>query len=107
MADASPGWELYRTLLGVLREGSLSGAARLLGLTQPTAGRHLDALENALGAPLFIRSQHGVAPTDLALELRPYAESLQATADALLRVAGGHGEGVRGTVRVTASEVIG
>ncbi|WP_342362265.1 LysR family transcriptional regulator [Terrarubrum flagellatum] len=107
MADAAPGWELYRTLLGVLREGSLSGAARALGLTQPTVGRHLDALEASLGAPLFVRSQHGVAPTDLALELRPYAEALQANADALLRAAGGHGEGVRGTVRITASEIIG
>ena len=38
------GWELYRSFLGVLREGSLSGAARALGITQPTAGRHVAAL---------------------------------------------------------------
>src|SRR5690349_22172290 len=46
------GWELYRSLLGVLREGSLSAAARELGITQPTVGRHIAALEQLLGAPL-------------------------------------------------------
>lgn len=55
MVNPEPGWELYRTFLAVVREGSLSGAARA-GLTQPTAGRHVDALERALGFALFIRT---------------------------------------------------
>ncbi|MDY6961313.1 MAG: LysR family transcriptional regulator, partial [Pseudomonadota bacterium] len=38
-------WDLYRTFLAVLRTGSLSAGARDLGLTQPTAGRHVEALE--------------------------------------------------------------
>ncbi|MGO4573034.1 LysR family transcriptional regulator [Microvirga sp. 2TAF3] len=101
------GWELYRSFLAVLREGSLSGAARALGLTQPTIGRHVDALEQALGIGLFIRSQHGLAPTDAALEMRPYAEAMEATSDAMLRAASGSSGEVRGAVRVTASEVIG
>jgi DNA-binding transcriptional LysR family regulator len=87
--------------------GSLSGAARALGLTQPTMGRHIDGLENALGLKLFTRSFDGFAPTDAALELKPYAVGLNATAAALRRAADSHGEGVRGTVRLTASEVIG
>lgn len=101
-----PGWELYRTFLEVLREGSLSAAARSLGLTQPTVGRHIDALEAALGRSLFVRTQRGFSPTDVAEALRPYAESLAATSAALLRVAAGQGGGVRGTVRVTASDLI-
>ena len=80
MTASDPGWELYRTFLAVLREGSLSGAARSLGLTQPTIGRHIDALEQAVGFQLFTRSQHGLAPTEAAAELRPYAEELSATA---------------------------
>jgi DNA-binding transcriptional LysR family regulator len=44
---------------------------------------------------------------EAALELRPYAETLASTASALLRVASGHGAAVRGTVRISASEVIG
>lgn len=76
MAD-NIGWELYRTLLAVLQEGSLSGAARSLGITQPTAGRHIEALERALKVSLFTRSQTGLQPTDIALALRPHAETMQ------------------------------
>ena len=107
MNHPDPGWDLYRTFLAVLHEGSLSGAARSLGLTQPTIGRHVDALEQAVGFQLFTRSQHGLAPTEAAAELRPYAEELSATAAALLRVASAQGGAVRGAVRITASEVIG
>lgn len=46
-------WEWYRTFLAVMKEGSLSGAARRLAITQPTAGRHIAALESALGLVLF------------------------------------------------------
>jgi DNA-binding transcriptional LysR family regulator len=106
MTEREPGWELYRTFLEVLREGSLSGAARALGLTQPTVGRHVDALEAALGTALFVRTQRGFSPTETAEALRPYAESLAATSAALLRVASDAGEGVSGTVRITASDVI-
>src|SRR5579885_2777770 len=102
-----PDWSLYRTLLAVLDEGSLSGAARALGLAQPTVGRHIEALEQALGLALFTRSQRGLLPTEAARQLRPYAEALAATAAALLRAASSQGGEARGAVRVTASEVIG
>ena len=101
-----PSWELYRTFLAVLREGSLSGAARLLGITQPTAGRHLDALEAAMSMALFMRTQHGLSPTREALALRPFAEAMEAAGAALLRTATSQQGGVRGTVRITASEAI-
>ncbi|MET0254775.1 MAG: LysR family transcriptional regulator, partial [Luteibacter sp.] len=35
MADTQPAWDLFRSFLAVMREGSLSGAARVLGMTQP------------------------------------------------------------------------
>ncbi|MDH7798258.1 MULTISPECIES: LysR family transcriptional regulator [unclassified Beijerinckia] len=105
--NADPSWDLYRSFLAVLEEGSLSGAARLLGLTQPTIARHIDTLEAATGCGLFLRSQRGLIATDAALELKPYAQTLAATATALMRTASGHGQTVRGTVRITASEVVG
>jgi len=101
------GWELYRSFLGVLKEGSLSGAARALGITQPTVGRHIAALEEALGVALFTRSQVGLMPTEIALALRSHAEAMESTAASLERTATSHGEGVRGVVRVSASDVIG
>ncbi|MGJ7605039.1 LysR family transcriptional regulator [Variovorax sp. LT1R20] len=101
------GWEMYRSFLGVLREGSLSGAARALGITQPTVGRHVAALESALGVVLFTRSQVGLLPTEVALALQTHAEAMESTAASLERAATSQGEGVRGVVRISASEVIG
>ncbi|QNK02450.1 LysR family transcriptional regulator [Dyella telluris] len=107
MADIEPGWELYRSFLAVMREGSLSGAARALGMTQPSLGRHMRELESTLGAALFARSPQGLAPTELARELVPHAQAMAAASAALQRAASaGQGE-VSGTVRLTASEVIG
>jgi DNA-binding transcriptional LysR family regulator len=106
MTENALSWDFYRTFLDVLREGSLSGAARSLGITQPTVGRHVDALEKALGYALFIRTQQGLSATQEALALRPYAEALESTSTALLRAASSQGAGVRGTIRITASDVI-
>lgn len=103
---AEIGWDLYRTFLAVLAEGSLSGAARALGITQPTVGRHIAALEAAFKRSLFTRSQTGLLPTDAALALRAHAEAMRSTAAALERAAASLGEGVSGTVRVSASEVM-
>jgi len=107
MTDTDPSWDLYRSFLAVVRDGSLSAAARTLGLTQPTIGRHIDALESVVGTQLFVRSRHGLAPTDAALELRSHAEAMASTAAALLRAASGSGGKVEGTVRIAASEVMG
>jgi len=106
-SNSSIAWEWYRSFLGVLREGSLSGAARALDLTQPTVGRHVAALEAQVGHPLFVRTPAGLLPNEAALALRPYAEAMDSTAAALERTARSHGDGVRGIVRVTASEVVG
>jgi len=86
---AEPGWELYRTFLEVIRDGSLSGAARKLSLTQPTVGRHIDALEASLGMSLFSRSPQGLKPTPAALELVSHAETMAAASAALRRTASG------------------
>ncbi|HDR9024031.1 TPA: LysR family transcriptional regulator [Burkholderia vietnamiensis] len=99
-------WERYRTFLAVLTEGSLSGAARALGITQPTAGRHVAALESAFGQTLFTRSPSGLLPTEAAVALRGHAEALRSAAAAFERAAASHGAGVRGIVRISASDVI-
>jgi DNA-binding transcriptional LysR family regulator len=107
MSKREPGWELLRTFLAVTRDGSLSGAARRLGLTQPTIGRHIEALEADLGLSLFTRSQRGLLATPAALELIPHAESMEVASAALSRAASGEAATERGTVRVTASEIMG
>jgi DNA-binding transcriptional LysR family regulator len=107
MKQTEPGWELYRTFLEVVRDGSLSGAARKLSLTQPTVGRHIDALEAALGLSLFSRSPQGLKATPAALELVSHAETMASASAALRRTASGGAKADRGTVRITASEMIG
>jgi DNA-binding transcriptional LysR family regulator len=102
----NPDWDLYRSMLAVIDAGSLSGAARALGLTQPTLGRHIEALETSLGAPLFTRSATGLNPTRLAASLEPHARTMAAAADTLARTAAGDADGARGIVRLTASEVM-
>lgn len=103
----TPSWDQLRSFLAALEEASLSAAARRLGLTQPTLGRHIDELEQRLGVILFTRSPTGLVPTAAALELRPHAETMAAAADALVRAASGEAETDSGTVRLTASEIVG
>jgi DNA-binding transcriptional LysR family regulator len=107
MASRDPGWELYRSFVEVVRDGSLSGAARRLGTTQPTIGRHIAALEADLNLALFTRSPRGLLPTEAALELLPHAQAMEAAAAAMLRAASGDARAAQGTVRLTASEIAG
>ena len=107
MARDEPKWETYRSFLGVMTQGSLSAAARKLALTQPTVGRHIDQLEADLGLSLFTRSQTGLIPTLAARELLPHAQAMASAADALVRASSGADAEERGTVRLTASVMIG
>lgn len=107
MARSSPDWHLFRAFLAVAREGSLSGAARVLGTTQPTMGRQVAALEAAMGVKLFARSLDGLAPTEAGRRLLPSAEAMAAAVETARRAASGEIGEERGTVRVTASDVVG
>lgn len=102
-------WHLVRSFLAVVEEGSLSGAARALGLTQPTLGRHVSELEESLSLSLFTRSPSGLTPTAAAQRLMPAARAMAAAAEDLGRLADaarGTG-GLSGTVRITTSESMG
>ena len=100
-------WESQRAFLAVLRGGSLSAAARAMGVAQPTVRRRLEALERSIGVTLFTRSPGGLSPTDAARELGGHAEAMAAAADAFARAASADTDAVRGTVRITASEMVG
>lgn len=104
--NSDPDWTLYRTFAAVLDSGSLSGAARLLGMTQPSISRHIDVLEAALGTKLFLRTHRGMSPTETAERLRPHVETLSASSAAIRRAASQTSE-VAGTVRLSATEIVG
>lgn len=100
-------WGLCRSFLAVASEGSLSAAARMLGMTQPSLGRHVRELEATLGVALFTRSPQGLALTEVGAELVEHARGMAAASAALRRAASGSRQEVRGVVRITCSEVIG
>jgi DNA-binding transcriptional LysR family regulator len=106
MPSSDIDWHLYRAFLAVLQEGSLSAAARALGSTQPSMGRHIATLEQALGLPLFTRSTEGLKPTPTALALREPAEAMAAAVAQAARIAQSGGV-EQGCVRITASQIIG
>jgi DNA-binding transcriptional LysR family regulator len=108
MADFAD-WTLLRSFLAVMRRGSLSAAARATGLTQPTVGRHVDELEKGLGIALFTRSPGGLLPTPAAQDLVKHAEAMESAFASLVRAASAGGDRTkpRGTVRISASEVMG
>ncbi|MCB9594512.1 MAG: LysR family transcriptional regulator [Sandaracinaceae bacterium] len=107
MSKVEASWELYGTFLEVMRGGSLSAAARALGVSQPTVRNRIEALEQALDAVLFTRSQNGLVPTEVARSMLPHAEAMAATARALARSASGPTQADRGSVRLAASEIVG
>jgi DNA-binding transcriptional LysR family regulator len=104
--NRSPDWSLWRSFGAVVEAGSLSAAARKLGLSQPTLGRHIETLEAAVGVPLFERTLQGFRPTDTALRMfEPVAAAQRALSEAEL-MAEGSNAALGGTVRITASTVI-
>lgn len=104
---SDPTWDLYQSLHAVLQAGSLSAASRARGLTQPTIGRHIEALEQQLGAPLFLRSPRGLTPTDLAVSLKTHLEEMHAAAAAAARDASGSADSEKGSIRIAASLIVG
>lgn len=100
-------WDLIRSFRAVSEAGSLSSAARKLGLTQPTIGRHIDLLEAELRLPLFIRSREGMALTERGRDLIGTAQQMSENATAFERLAYGFEEDVSGTLRISANEVFG
>lgn len=101
-------WTLYRSFLAVMRTGSLSRAAGTLQLSQPTVGRHVEALEQALGGqPLFTRHARGLMPTEAARAILPHVEAMDAAAAAARRTASAPESALAGVVRIATSEIVG
>lgn len=95
-------WDDLRIVLALIREGTLSGAAERLGVNASTAGRRLDALEDALGVELFERGPDGVKPTHVAEQLFPIAEAVERSVGDVARTIEGLETEPEGLVRITA-----
>jgi len=99
-------WNQLKAFLETAENGSLSAAARKLGLTQPTLSRQVAAIEQRMGVTLFERVGKAMALTPTGLDLLEHARAMGAAAEALRLAASGRSQAVGGVVLVSASDAV-
>ncbi|RVU35184.1 LysR family transcriptional regulator [Hwanghaeella grinnelliae] len=98
-------WGDLQILHALSQSGSMSTAARSLGISQPTASRRLRAIEDSLGARLFDRLPSGLEPTEAGKRFLPLLSEMDSAAAAVGRVTPSVGGPVTGRVRISLDEV--
>lgn len=98
-------WNQARAVLATYEEGSLSAAATALGLTQPTVGRQVAALEAALGIVIFERVGRGIEITPSGRDLIPKLCQMRDAAMQFSISASSQSQSIDGRVCVTASDL--
>lgn len=97
-------WDDLHLFLSIARAGTLTAASQRLKLSQPTAGRRLRSLEDALGNTLFQRTSGGFLLTDEGEIMLAHAERMEEEAIALERQLTGHNGALEGVLRVSSSD---
>ena len=98
-------WNHARAFLVTAEEGSLTAAATALGMTQPTLGRQVSALEDELGAVLFDRAGGRLVLTAAGEALLDHVREMGESAMHVSRLAHGQSTELRGSVTISASEI--
>ncbi len=98
-------WNRARAFLVTAEEGSLSAAARAPGMTQPTLGRQIMALEQELGVVLFERVGQGLVLTPGGLELLEHVRAMRDAANQLSLTTSGQSQVIEGSICICASEI--
>ncbi|GDY37941.1 LysR family transcriptional regulator [Acidovorax sp. NB1] len=99
-------WNQLKAFLETAETGSLSAAARKLGLTQPTLSRQVAAIEQHMGVTLFERVGKAMVLTPTGLDLLEHARAMGTAAEALGLAATGRSEAVGGVVSVSATDAV-
>ena len=97
-------WNRARAFLVTAEEGSLSAAARALGMVQSTLGRQVEGLENELGVVLFERAGRRLILTENGRDLLEHVRAMAAAASQVSMSASGQSEQIEGTIRISATE---
>jgi DNA-binding transcriptional LysR family regulator len=100
--NRSVNWDLLRCFLMVAREGSLSGAATRLGISQPTVGRRIAELERSTKSSLFVKSGKGYRLTPAGDRLVPQARAVEHLLSEWAQI--GTDDDLAGLVRISAGE---
>jgi DNA-binding transcriptional LysR family regulator len=99
-------WDDVRFFLAAAREGSLSGAARVLGVGHVTVGRRLGFLEKHLGVKLLNRTPDGFVVTSAGQAILRQSAAMEGAALDLERAAAGRDLFAAGSVRITTTEAL-
>lgn len=99
-------WNQLRAFLETAETGSLSAAARKLGLTQPTLSRQVAAIEQRLGVTLFERVGKAMQLTSTGLDLLEHARAMGSAAEELALVATGRSQAAQGVVSISATDAV-
>lgn len=99
-------WNRARAFLVTAEEGSLAAAARSMGMTQPTLGRQVAALENEIGFDLFTRRGRGLELTPNGIKLLEHVRLMGDAANQFSLSASGKSDVIEGNVSITASELL-
>jgi len=99
-------WDDLKPFLAVARAGSTLGAAKLLGLSQPTVQRRIAALEKSLGCQLVERHPSGYRLSPLGAELCLRAEQIEKAVDDFNRHIHLHDGRLAGAIHVTCAEAL-
>ena len=99
-------WDDLRTFLMIARHHTLSGAARALGVQQPTMGRRLEALEQRAGTKLLQKTPAGYVLTEAGEAVLGNVERIEAETVAVERQIAGKDVKLEGTVRLTTLETL-
>ncbi len=97
-------WNQVRAFLATAEEGSLSAAARALGLTQPTLSRQVAGLETDLGVTLFERGRRSMDLTETGFALLEHVRAMGEAATRVSLAATGRTELIDGHVSLTTTE---
>ena len=98
-------WDDHRFFLAVARERSLTAAGRVLGVSQPTVSRRLEALESKLKVRLFDRTRHGYELTAAGMELFHTVQQVEEDLSEADRRLYGHDQSLSGALRITCTEI--
>lgn len=99
-------WEDIKTILAVVRHGTLAGAGEALGVNYTTVSRRVRRAEIAFGQPLFERLTEGYRATEAAKTIADYAARMEDEEHGLVRKLQGMQEDVSGPLIVTAPQLI-
>ncbi len=100
-------WSDFPIFLAVVNAGNLSGAARDLGLSQPTVSRRMNALEEQMGIPLLQKTNTGIAPTEMGLAVLDHIRRMEHEAEAITRATAASDQSLAGTVTISATQGVG